>query len=81
MVEEVTTLNGGLHSRMVEGKIRKRIWEQCKQVFLFSSSISSDGRLGLLRLVVVMFDFHCANNYTMASNMSLLKIGSIRGWC
>jgi hypothetical protein len=46
--------------------------------FFLSSSISGDGRLGLLRLVVV-FDFHCTNDYTMANNMFLLIIVSIRG--
>jgi hypothetical protein len=29
MVEGVTTLNGGLHSRTMEGKIRRKIQEQC----------------------------------------------------
>jgi len=36
MVEEATTLNGGLESRMVEGKIRRKIQKQCTQVFLLS---------------------------------------------
>jgi hypothetical protein len=81
MVKKSIALNGSLHNRMVESRIRKRIWEQCKQVFLLFSSVSSDGKLGLLRLVVVVFDFRYANNYTIASNMSLLKIRSIRGWC
>jgi hypothetical protein len=40
MVEGVTTLNGGLHSRTVEGKIRRTIKEQCKQVLVFLLSIS-----------------------------------------
>jgi hypothetical protein len=80
MVEEATALNGSLHNKMVEGKIRRKIWEQCRQVFLLSSSVSNDGKLGLLRLVVVVFDFHYTSNYTMASNMSLSRIGSIRGW-
>jgi hypothetical protein len=39
MVEEVTTLNRGLNSRTMEGNIRKGIQKQCRQVFLFSSSI------------------------------------------
>jgi len=30
MVEGAVALNGGLHSRMVEGKIRSRIREQCE---------------------------------------------------
>jgi hypothetical protein len=29
MVKEAATLNGGLESRIVEGRIRKRIWKQC----------------------------------------------------
>jgi hypothetical protein len=33
MVEGAATLNGCLHIRMVEGKIRCKIEEQCKQVF------------------------------------------------
>jgi hypothetical protein len=35
MVEGAATLNGGLCIKMVEGKIRCKIEEQCKQVFLF----------------------------------------------
>jgi hypothetical protein len=79
MAEETTALNGGLHNRTVEGKIKRRIRKQCKLVFLLSSSISNDGRLGLLRLVVVVSNFHYTSNYTTANNMSLLGIGSIRG--
>jgi hypothetical protein len=79
MAEEVVALNGSLHSRTVEGKIRKRIREQCRQVFLFSSSVSGDGKLGLLRLVFVISDFHCISDYTMVSNMYLLGISSIKG--
>jgi hypothetical protein len=45
MAKEATTLNGGLESRTMEGKIRRRIRKQCKQFFLLSSSISRDGRL------------------------------------
>jgi hypothetical protein len=45
MVEGAATLNGSLHSRTVEGKIR-RIWEPCKEVLIFLfSSISGDSRL------------------------------------
>ncbi len=57
MVEEASTLNGGLHSRIVEGRIKRRIREQCRQVFLLSSLVSNDGRLGLLRLIVDVSDF------------------------
>ncbi len=71
MAKEAVALNGGLHNRTMEGKIRRRIWEQCKQVFLLFSLVSSDGRLGLLRLIVVGSDFHCTNDYTMANNMYL----------
>jgi hypothetical protein len=35
MVEGATTLNGGLHNRTMEGKIRSRIGEQCRQAFFF----------------------------------------------
>ncbi len=79
MVEEAATLNGGSHSRTVEGMIRRKIREQCRLVFLLSSLVLGDGRLGLLRLVVVVSNIRCASDYTMANNMSLLKIGSIRG--
>jgi hypothetical protein len=79
MAKEVTTLNGGLHSRTVEGKIRRKIREQCRRVFFLFSSVLSDGSLGLLRLVVVISDFHCARDYTMANNIYLLGIGFIRG--
>jgi len=40
MVEGAAALNGGLHNRMVEGKIRRRIGEQCKQVLIFLLFIS-----------------------------------------
>jgi hypothetical protein len=47
IVEGVATLNGGLHNRTMEGKIIRRIWEQCRQVlfFFFFSSVSGDNRL------------------------------------
>jgi hypothetical protein len=47
MVEGAMTLNGGLCHRIVEGKIRSRIREQCKQVFLiiFFTSILGDKRM------------------------------------
>jgi hypothetical protein len=48
MVEEAATLNGGLESRTVEGKIKRRIRKQCKHVFFLSSSILGDGRFDLL---------------------------------
>ncbi len=35
MAREVVALNGGLHSRMLEGKIRRQIREQCRQVLVF----------------------------------------------
>jgi hypothetical protein len=79
MVEEPTTLNGGLHSRTVEGKIRRRIRKQCRHIFLLFSSVSSDGSLGLSRLVVAISKFDCASDYTIANNMYLLGIGFIRG--
>jgi len=72
-------LNGGLHSRTMEGKIERRIQEQCRHVFLLFSSVSNDGSLGLLRLVVAISNFDCASDYTIANNMYLLGIGSIKG--
>jgi hypothetical protein len=36
MAEEGATLNGGLESRMVESRIKRGIWKQCKHVFLLS---------------------------------------------
>jgi len=38
-----------------------------------------DDRWSLLKFVVVTFDFCYANDYTIASDMFLLVIGSIRG--
>jgi hypothetical protein len=35
MVEGVVALNGGLHNKTVEGKIRNKIEEQCRQVLFF----------------------------------------------
>jgi hypothetical protein len=80
MAEEVVALNGSLHSRTVEGKIRKRIQEQCRQVFLLLSSVSSDGKLGLLKFVFVISDFRCISDYIMVSNIYLLGISSIKGY-
>jgi hypothetical protein len=34
MAKEIVVLNGGMGSRMVEGKIRRRIREQWREVFL-----------------------------------------------
>ncbi len=48
MTEEVTTLNGGLENKIVENMIRRRIWKLWRQVFLFSSLVSGDGRFDLL---------------------------------
>jgi hypothetical protein len=47
MAEEAMTLNGDGESRTVEGRIRRRIRKQCREVFLFSSSILRDGRFDL----------------------------------
>ncbi len=80
MVEEAVALNGVLENRTVEGKIRKRIWKQCKKIFFLSSSISGYGRFDVSWLVVV-FDFCCVSDYIMANNISLVGINSIRGWC
>jgi hypothetical protein len=48
MTEEVTTLNGGLENKILENMIRRRIWKLWRQVFLFSSLVSGDGRFDLL---------------------------------
>jgi hypothetical protein len=50
MAEEAAALNRGLHNKTVEGKIKRRIREQCKLVFLLSSLISSDGKVGLAKI-------------------------------
>jgi hypothetical protein len=47
MVKEVAALNGGLENTTMEGKIKRKIREQCRQVFLLSSSVSKDGRFDL----------------------------------
>jgi len=39
MAEKAATLNGGMENRTVEGRIRRRIWKQCRQGFLLSSSV------------------------------------------
>ncbi len=39
MAKEVVALNGGLESKMVEGKIIQGILKQCMQVFLLSSLV------------------------------------------
>jgi hypothetical protein len=39
MAKEDITLNGIMESRTMEGRIRRGISKQCKQVFLLSSSI------------------------------------------
>jgi hypothetical protein len=36
MAEEGAPLNGGLEIWTVEGRIRKGIWKQCRQIFLLS---------------------------------------------
>ncbi len=51
MVEGATALNGGLRSRMVEGKIRSRIEEGCRQGFFNFPSfslVSRDRRMDYL---------------------------------
>jgi hypothetical protein len=35
MVEGAAALNGGLRNRIVEGKIKNRIGERCRQVVFF----------------------------------------------
>jgi hypothetical protein len=79
MAEEVVALNGGLESKTVEGMIRKGLGSNACDFFFFHHQFSEDGRFGLLKLIVVIFDFHYTNDCTMASNMSLLGIDLIRG--
>jgi hypothetical protein len=45
----------------------------------FLIPFSEDDRWNLLRFVVVASDFYYANDYTMAGDMFLLVIESIRG--
>jgi uncharacterized membrane protein YqjE len=49
--------------------------------FFFLILFLKDDRWSLLKFVVVTFDFCYTNDYTIASDMFLLVIGSIRGWC
>jgi len=63
----------------MEGRIKRGIQKQCKHFLFFHHQFSEDGRFGLLRLIVVVFNFCCASDYTMANHMSLLRINSIRG--
>jgi hypothetical protein len=42
------------------------------QIGFFFSLILNDDRLSLLRLIIIISYFHCANDYT-------IKIGSTRG--
>jgi hypothetical protein len=81
MAKEDAALNGGLESRMMESKKRREIWKQCTHVFLLSWSVWRDGRFYLSWLIIVVFDFrcaNCANDCTVASNVSLVGIDSIR---
>jgi hypothetical protein len=48
-------------------------------MFFFSSRVLGDGKLILLRFVVVVFDFRSTSDYTMANNMFFLIIDSIMG--
>jgi hypothetical protein len=48
-------------------------------MFFFLDLFLKDDRWSLLRFVVVVSDFCCASDYTMASNMFLLVIDFIRG--
>ncbi len=79
MVEEATTFNGGVKSRMVHHSIRRRIQEQCGKFVCFLDLVAKEYRWSLLRFVVAAFDFRYANDYTMASHVFLLVLDSIRG--
>jgi hypothetical protein len=80
MVKKIAALNGGMWSRMVEGKDKKedsRTMEASLSSFLIP--LSEDDRWSLLRFVVATFDFCCVSGYIMVGNMFLLVISSIRG--
>ncbi len=47
MAEEAMALNDDWESRIMEGRIRRRIRKQCREVFFFSSSVLGDGRFDL----------------------------------
>jgi len=80
MAKEVMTLNGGMESKTLEGRIRRGFEKMVKQVFLLSCSIfSEEDRWSWSRFVVVASDFCYINDYTMVGNMFLLVIDSIRG--
>jgi hypothetical protein len=46
--------------------------------FFFFDSFSKDDKWSLLKFVVVVSNFHCTSDYTMAGNMLLLVVDSIR---
>jgi hypothetical protein len=80
MAKKIAALNGGMWSRMVEGKDKKensRTMEASLSSFVIP--LSEDDRWSLLRFVIATFDFPCASDYTTTCNMFLLVIGSIRG--
>jgi hypothetical protein len=80
MAKETTTLNGGMGSKMVEGRIRRKIQKQWRQVFSsFLNLFPEDDRWSLLRFVVAVPNFHWASDYTMVGDMLLLVINFIRG--
>jgi hypothetical protein len=53
----------------------------CKILNVLQWSVSRYGRFYLSWLVVVVFDFHCANDYIVANNVFLVGMVFIRGWC
>jgi len=80
MPNEAMTLNGGMESKMLEGRIRRGFEKMVKQVFLLSCSIfSEEDRWSWLRFVVAASNFCYANDYTTIDNMFSLVIDSIRG--
>jgi hypothetical protein len=82
MAKEAMALNGSMENRTVEGMIRRKFWKQCEaSLFFFLILFLEDDKWSLLKFVVVVFDFHYASDYIMASNMFLLVLYFIKGWC
>jgi hypothetical protein len=80
MAKEGAELNGSLEIWIVEGKDKKGNSKAMETSLSLSWSVLGDGRFYLSWLVVVVFDFCRASNYSMASNVFVGMV-SIRGWC
>jgi len=80
MAKKIVALNGGMWSRMVEGKDKKENSRTMEaSLYSFLIPLSEDDRWSLLRFLVVTFDFCCTSDYITAGDMFLLVISSIRG--